>query len=99
MKTVAIFVLVAAIATAVTTISTLAPAALADKNHECSGSGFERADCNVHENTGPVSKQDVRFHEGTCQGGHSTAALGPSGCDNPILSDPGNSDDHRQDSK
>jgi hypothetical protein len=98
MKTVAIFVLVAAIATAVTTISTLAPAALADKNHECSGSGFERADCNVHENTGPVSKQDVRFHEGTCQGGHTTKALeGLGGCD--ALSKPGNSDDHRQDSK
>lgn len=39
---------------------------------ECQGiSGFDRADCNVHENTpGEIGgDQDVRFHEGTCQGG------------------------------
>ncbi len=98
MKTVAIFVLIAAIVTAIITIPTLSPAALADKNHECSGSGFERADCNVHSNTGPLSKQDFRFHEGTCQGGHTTKALESiGGCD--AVSKPGNSDTHRQDNK
>jgi hypothetical protein len=95
MKNLAIFVLVAAIVTAVTAISSLGPAALAAKS---SGSnGLERADQNVHENTGPGSPQDIRFHEGTCQGGHATAALGPSGCNNPLITAPGNSDNHRQD--
>ena len=66
----------------------------ADKS---SGSnGLETADVNVHENTGPVSSQDVRFHEGLCQGGHTTEALdGLGGCD--ILTSPANSDDNRQD--
>jgi hypothetical protein len=67
---------------------------LADKS---SGSnGLEKADDKVHENTGPVSDQDIKFHEGLCQGGHSTEALDNlGGCD--ILSDPGNSDDNRND--
>ncbi|HYZ58120.1 MAG TPA: hypothetical protein VE544_00580 [Nitrososphaeraceae archaeon] len=44
-----------------------------------------------------MSEQDVRFHEGTCQGGHSTDVLDEEfgGCD--ALGDPGNSDDNRQD--
>ncbi|HJT47605.1 MAG TPA: hypothetical protein VJ729_05430 [Nitrososphaeraceae archaeon] len=68
-----IFVLTAAIVTAITVMSTITPAALADKS---SGSnGLEKADQNVHENTGGLSKQDFNFHVGTCQGGHSTAAL------------------------
>ena len=58
--------------------------------------GLEKADENVHDNTGPVSDQDIRFHEGTCQGGHTTDVLeGLGGCD--ILTDPGNSDDNRKD--
>ena len=75
------------------TTSTLEPVS-ADKN---SGSnGLEKADKNVHDNTGPVSDQDVRFHEGLCQGGHTTDALEQlGGCD--ILTDPGDSDSHRQD--
>ena len=36
--------------------------------------------------------QDVRFHEGTCQGGRDHPA-----CDFDIITEPGNSDDHRQD--
>ena len=40
----------------------------------------------------------VRFHEGLCQGGHSTTVLDSiGGCDNPIITDPGNSDENRQD--
>jgi hypothetical protein len=47
----------------------IVPADAERKNEECSGeSGFDRADCNVHENTpGDFGgEQDVRFHEGTC---------------------------------
>ncbi|MBA3285019.1 MAG: hypothetical protein H0U27_08175 [Nitrosopumilus sp.] len=61
--------------------------------------GLEIADDNVHENTGGLSPQDFSFHEGICQGGHSTEALeevtGGVGCD--ALNSPGNSNDHRQD--
>jgi hypothetical protein len=70
--------------TAITAVSTT-PAASADKT---SGSnGLETADVNVHENTpgGPVGQQDINFHTGLCQGGHSTKALeqvtGGVGCD------------------
>jgi hypothetical protein len=52
------------------------------------------ADENVHENTpgGFGGDQDVRYHEGTCQGGSDSAA-----CDFDIITEPGNSDDNRQD--
>lgn len=67
---------------------------MADK--DSASQGLEKADENVHENTGSVSEQDIRFHEGLCQGGHTTDALeGLGGCN--ILSAPGNSDDNRQD--
>ena len=57
--------------------------------------GLDRADVNIHENTdstpGDLSEQDVRFHEGTCQGGHSTTVLDTlfpgQGCD--ALGSPG----------
>jgi hypothetical protein len=54
------------------------------------------ADENVHENTpgGFGGDQDVRYHEGTCQGGSDHAA-----CDLDIVTDPGNSDDNRNDDK
>src|SRR5918996_5295340 len=66
--------------------------------------GLERADENVHENTDSgntqetLSEQDVRFHQGTCQGGHETEAVGElfeNGCDD--IPPPGNSGDNRQD--
>jgi len=57
----------------------------------------EHADENVHNIAGTGSQQDVRFHEGLCQAGISTEALGPQGCDNQLLSDPGASDNRRQD--
>ena len=75
--------------------SLVVPADAERKNEECSGeSGFDRADCNVHENTpGDFGgEQDVRFHEGTCQGGRDHPA-----CDFEIITEPGESDEHRQD--
>ncbi|MGI8719376.1 MAG: hypothetical protein ACR2KF_02520 [Nitrososphaeraceae archaeon] len=85
----AIFIIAASIAVASTSIATQASADQPDKT------GLERADEKVHENTGSTpenpSDQDIRFHEGTCQGGHTTEVLESiGGCD--ILSDPGNSD-------
>jgi|Tabmets5t2r1_1033131.scaffolds.fasta_scaffold12120_2 hypothetical protein len=58
--------------------------------------GIETADEKVHENTGAGSEQDLRFHEGLCQGGITTEALEDlGGCD--VLTAPGNSDEVRQD--
>lgn len=55
--------------------------ALAEKS---SGSnGLEKVDDNIHEN---APDNDVTFHEGLCQGGHSTEALDNLGGCN-ILSD------------
>jgi hypothetical protein len=73
----AILILLAAIGTVMTAASALTTVALADKS---SGSnGLETADKKIHENThsspGDLSQQDVNFHVGTCQGGHSTKAL------------------------
>ncbi len=36
-----------------------------------------------------------KFHEGTCQGGHPVDI--PEGCDNDLITDPGESDNKRQD--
>ena len=95
----AVFVIAAGLVLGITSVST--PVA-ADKDGECreSEAGFERADCEIHENTGSTaqdpSKQDLAFHTGTCQGGHTSDALESlGGCD--ILGDPGNSDENRQD--
>jgi hypothetical protein len=53
--------------------------------------GIEIADNKVHENTGAVSSQDIRFHEGLCQAGITTEALeGLGGCG--ILTPPGESE-------
>lgn len=65
----------------------------ADASVDCNGiKGFDRADCNVHENTpgGFGGDQDVRFYEGTCQGGRDHPA-----CDFDIITEPGNSDEQR----
>jgi hypothetical protein len=87
-----------AIAMVVAGSSSVIPAS-ADK--ESAQDGLNNADENVHDNTGPLSKQDFAFHEGICQGGHSTDVLdevtGGEGCDSDAISDPGNSDDNRQD--
>jgi hypothetical protein len=88
-------ILTALTITATLAISLIVPADAERKNEECSEeSGFDRADCNVHENTpdGFTGDQDVRFHEGTCQGGRDHPA-----CDLPLITEPGNSDENRQD--
>lgn len=86
----AIFLIAASVAIATTSIAT---PALADRG----SNGLDKADKNVHENTpgGFAGDQDIRFHEGTCQGGHPVDI--PGGCDNPLITDPGNSDNHRKD--
>jgi hypothetical protein len=90
-KYLAIFFIATSIAVATTSITT---PALADKS---SGSnGLDKADQNVHENTpgGFAGDQDIHFHEGTCQGGHPVDI--PGGCDNALITDPGNSDGHHK---
>jgi hypothetical protein len=86
----AIFLIATSIAVATTSAATQASAEKPDKT------GLDKADENVHETPGGFAgDQDIRFHEGTCQGGHQVDI--PSGCDNDLITDPGNSDDHRQD--
>jgi hypothetical protein len=87
----AIFLIATSMAVATTSLATTASA---DKS---SGSnGLDKADKNVHENTpgGFTGSQDIHFHEGTCQGGHPVDI--PGGCDNPAITDPGNSDGHHK---
>lgn len=88
----AIFFIATSIVVATNSIGSTA---FADKS---SGSnGLDKSDQNVHENTpgGFAGDQDIRYHEGTCQGGHPVDI--PDGCDNDLITDPGNSDNHRQD--
>jgi hypothetical protein len=90
----AIFLIATSIVVATTSTATQASADKPDKT------GLEKADEKVHENTGSTpenpSDQDIRFHEGTCQGGHTTEVLESiGGCG--VLTDPGNSDENRQD--
>jgi hypothetical protein len=85
MNNLSIGIIVALIATVGTTMMTIP--AYADPNNPI-------ADDNVHDRTpgGFGGQQDVRYHEGTCQGGSTSIACGFS-----IITDPGNSDSHRQD--
>jgi hypothetical protein len=95
----AIFLIATSIAVATTSMTT---PILADKEDKInSRGGLDKADENVHENTpgeltGP---QDKVFHEGLCQGDLSTTVVEDNGgCDGPLgLTDPGESDNHRQD--
>jgi acyl-coenzyme A thioesterase PaaI-like protein len=65
----------------------------AQAQKESAREGLDTADERVHENTGLASEPDVRFHEGLCQGGHSTTVLDSiGGCNNPIITEPGNSE-------
>jgi hypothetical protein len=95
-------VLLTAAALTITTTMSL-PVASAQDKKENAQDGLNEADVNVHENTdseiGDLSEQDIRFHEGTCQGGHSTDVLDTitgGGCPTEGF-DPGNSDENRQD--
>jgi len=71
-----------------TILATTSSTTYADKS---SGSnGLEKADENVHTHTpgGFGGHQDIKFHTGTCQGGHSTSDLDSiGGCS--ILPKPG----------
>ena len=87
-----IFLIATSIAVATTSIAT---PVLADKS---SGqNGLDKADENVHENTPGefAGDQDIKFHEGTCQGEHPVDI--PGGCDNDLITDPGKSDGKRND--
>jgi hypothetical protein len=88
MNKLTIGILLALVATATSVTTAMVPA-YADPNNPT-------ADANVHENTpgGFAGDQDVRYHEGTCQGGSTHPA-----CGLPIITDPGNSDTHRQDNR
>jgi hypothetical protein len=60
----------------------------ADKDD--ASNGLNEADEKVHDKTGFAEDQDIRFHEGTCQGGHPVDI--PDGCDNSLITDPGESE-------
>jgi|SRR5918994_500663 hypothetical protein len=91
-------VLLTAAALTITTTMSL-PVASAQDKKENAQDGLNEADENVHTNTGDLSDQDFAFHEGICQGGHSTDVLDEvtkgAGCD--ALDPPGESGDNRQD--
>jgi len=91
----AIFLIATSIAMATLSLTSVASADKGDKSH--ADDGLNNADVKVHEGTGSTpdnpSDQDIRFHEGTCKGGHTTDVLESiGGCD--ALSEPGNSDNH-----
>ena len=67
----------------VTVGMTMTTAAFADSRE----TGESTADDQIHNNPGAPelkSDQDIRFHEGICQGGSSGGA-----CDLPIIGEPG----------
>jgi hypothetical protein len=86
----AIFLIATSIAIGTTT--SIATPALADKSS--GDNGLDKADVNIHDNTGFGSQPDIRHHEGTCQGGHEVHIT--DGCDNALITDPGNSDGHHK---
>jgi hypothetical protein len=87
MKQLILTVVAMAIVTTIGITTTMTTMAYAEPNNPT-------ADENVHNNTpgGFTGAQDRRYHEGTCQGGSDSPA-----CNLPIITDPGNSDNHRQD--
>jgi hypothetical protein len=88
MNKLSIGVLLALMATATLGTTTMTIPANAEPNNPT-------ADENVHQNTpgGFGGDQDVRYHEGTCHAGSDH----PVCDDEDIISDPGNSDNQRQD--
>jgi hypothetical protein len=83
--------------------SSVIPVTAQQNNKDNAQGGLNNADDNVHDNAGGPnaelgSDQDVRFHEGLCQGGHSTSALDCEDAkEQGIIGEPGNSDENRQD--
>ncbi len=78
---------------AIALASVIAPIAVADKSSGSTNFGLETADKKIHENTDStpqhLSQQDLNFHVGTCQGGHTTQALNEiaGGCTLPSPSE------------
>jgi len=72
-------------------IATISMGITAWADKDSSSEGVEKADDKVHENTGGVSDQDIRFHEGLCEADITTEALEDlGGCE--ILTPPGESE-------
>jgi hypothetical protein len=94
MKTAEIFFLSAVIAIAIATISVYNPIALAQSSTDPARKGLDIADEKIHENThstpSDLSQQDVNFHTGICQGGHSTTVLDQlaQGCSGGLIQSP-----------
>ena len=61
------------LASMMSTLTTMSIPALADKSS--ASQRLNIADQNIHNNLRLKSKQDLNFHIGTCNGGHSTAIL------------------------
>lgn len=78
-------------------MATVSIASVASADKDDASNGLDKADQNVHDKTPEefAGKQDLKFHEGTCQGEHPVDI--PDGCDNELITDPGESDDKRQD--
>jgi hypothetical protein len=76
----AILAIVAGLVVGTTNMKNPVAAVKSDKDH--AQDGLNKADDNVHEN---APQNDVTFHEGLCQGGHSTDVLDEitdgEGCD------------------
>jgi hypothetical protein len=98
-KTIFMGLVIGAIAIAMVAagFSSVIPVTAQSSNKDNAQDGLNNADGNVHDNAGGPnadlgSDQDVRFHEGLCQGGHSTNALD---CENAkedgIIGEPSNS--------
>ena len=79
------------------------PVTAQSSNKDNAQDGLNNADDNVHDNTGDPagetgSDQDVRFHEGLCQGGHSTSALDCEDAkEQGIIGEPGESENRQDD--
>lgn len=85
----ALAILVIAASMVIATASIMTPIS-ADKSS--ASNGLDKADENVHDKTPGefAGDQDIRYHEGTCQGGHPVDI--PEGCDNDLITDPGESE-------
>lgn len=84
------------IAGSIAIVSTTSMTTVAFPDKSSGENGLNKADDNIHDNTpgGFAGHQDIVHHEGTCHGRHDVHI--PDGCDNPLITDPGKSDDKRQ---
>jgi hypothetical protein len=81
---ISIITVIAAIAAATGLLTALSMSETALAAKSSGSNGLETADRNVHNTPGDfLGQQDVNFHVGICQGGHSTEDLEgefPGGC-------------------